>query len=105
MSTQKKITEALGAQELPSLQASTSKELLARFYDAVSAVTDVGYVLACDRALVKLAEAMNGEQTYTKMKLGRRLGGGALFWDEDVKGIKIMSSDASNYIMIWWRGE
>lgn len=103
--TKKKLVEHLGSRELPSLSAGTAQELLAAFYEAASRISDVGTVMACDRALVKIAEAMNGESTYVKMKAGRRLGGGSLFWDEDVKGIKIMSSDASEYIMVHWTGD
>jgi hypothetical protein len=103
--TEKKLVEILHSRELPSLRAGTAADLLEAFYEAVGRISDVGTVMACDRALVKIAEAMNGEKTYTNMKLGRRLGGGSLFWDEDVKGIKILSSDASEYIMIHWTGD
>lgn len=105
MSDMKKLSEALGAQELPSLMAGTPEDLLAAFYEACARVNDVGYVLGNERTLTQLAMSMNGAQTYQKMKSGRRLGGGALFFDESVKGIKIMSSDASQFIMIRWSGD
>ena len=105
MSDMKKLAEQLGAKELPCLMAGTPEDLLAAFYEAVNRISDVGYVLGNDRTIAQLAKAMNGESTYVKMKAGRRLGGGALFWDEDVKGLKIMSSDASQFILIRWSGD